>query len=281
MARHSNRIGVSRTTAKAGSEVIAVILVFAVWEFVAVVVRGQGVENAEKVFPALEYIFTEGFAGLARYCHVSMVGADQTTKGLVALVTNGGITLVRVIVGYTISLVLGMLCALHLSQHPFIRRALSGPVNIARVLPAFAMAPLFILWFGATSTASVVFIVFSVFFIVLVAELDSVNAIDPQIVEYAKTLGTPKRKLLYRVLLPMSLTGMRGTVAFAGLVAWTSVLSAELNGLQDGLGFIVSDNIRFSNIADMFLGAICFCVLSFLTMKLLERVMDRITQWRS
>lgn len=281
MPSGKNRINLNRTTAKAGSELLACVLVFLIWELVAVALQSQGVQNAEKVFPGLDYIFTEGFAGLARYCPLSLPNADATTKGLVALAVNGGITLVRVVVGYAIALGAGILAALLLSNHPLARKAVSGPVNIARVLPAFAMAPLFILWFGATNTAAAIFIVFSVFFIVLVAELDAICAVDRQVVEYARTLGTPKRKLRYRVMLPASLRNMRGTITFSGLVAWTSVLSAELNGLTEGLGFIVSDNIRFSNIADMFLGAICFCVLSFFTMKALERAMDWATRWRS
>lgn len=270
---------IKRTVDRTWCEVAACVAVLCIWEIVAVLVGGQS-PNMQKVFPTLQTIFTEGVSGLARYCNLDLGGASPAVEGVVALVVNGAITLMRVIVGYAVAVVLGIYCALHLSQYKMMKLAVTVPVGIVRVMPAFAMAPLFVLWIGAETPTAIVFIVFSVFFIVFVAELEAIEAIDPGIVEYARTLGAPQPFVLYRIILPASLKGMRGSLSFAGLVAWTSVLSAELNGLQDGLGYIISDNIRFSNISEMFLAAVLFCILSFLTMKILERAMDRLTAWR-
>lgn len=279
MSRRKNML--KRTRAYSGFDIAAFVAVFVAWELMAVVMEQVSPgANTSKVFPRLELIFSTGFDGLGRYCIGSFPGLDSTAKGLVALFQNSGITMARTMVGYAIATGLGIACALPLSRVRIVRKIVSAPVNIARVAPAFAMAPLFILWFGATTTATVIFIVFSVFFMVLVAELEAIDAVDAEVVEYAQTLGLGKLKTMVRILLPASLGSMGGTITFAGLVAWTSVLSAELNGLTEGLGFIVADNLKYSNIPEMFLGALFFCICSFATMKALGRLMDHLLRWR-
>ncbi|MFT8358837.1 ABC transporter permease [Bifidobacterium aquikefiri] len=272
-------IMLNRTKTKSIYEVSACALVFIIWEVAALVMQ-HVTTNSNKVFPTLGYIFTEGVRGLSRYSPIVDSNLGDILLGMSSLLYHGSITFVRVAVAFGISTILAVVSALHLSKYPILSRIVSAPINLARVLPSFAMAPLFILWFGATTWASLWFIVFSVYFIVLISELDAIQAVDPNVIEYSRTLGISSRSILYHVSFPASLINMRGSVTFAGLVAWTSVLSAELNGLQDGLGYIISDNIRFSNIADMFLSAMCFCFLSFFSMKIIGWAMDRITIWR-
>ena len=157
------------------------------------------------------------------------------------------------------------------------RLAVSGVSEMMRMLPALAMAPLFTLWFGATSRASILFIIFSVAFIVLLATANAVANLPAHLVDYPRTLGLSGWGLWTRVVTPAILPELRGSLVFGGLVAWTTVLASEMYGLGSGLGYMLSDTLRFSQVDRMVVVALIFSVLALATMKLLGGGVNRLT----
>jgi ABC-type nitrate/sulfonate/bicarbonate transport system permease component len=99
------------------------------------------------------------------------------------------------------------------------------------------------------------------------------------VLEYPRTLGIRGLNLWLRVVLPAILPELRGTLIFGGLVGWTSVLAAEMYGLTSGLGWMLSETLRFSLVDRMLVVTVVFSGLALLTMKLLGGLVSHITRW--
>lgn len=255
------------------------------WEIAAQIIGRSGPQAAQ-VMPSISTIVTDGFLGLSNFFKGGF-GISATANGgeasvqaaLLALVTNGGVTLWRVLVGLVVGTALGALLGFLVSGLRPLRYGVTGVAELMRMLPTLAMAPLFTLWFGATTLASAIFIIFGVTFIIFVAVTNAVRNIPPEVIEYPRTLGVRGVKMYLMVIFPAVLPEVRGPLIFAGLVAWTSALASELYGIQSGLGWMLGETLKFSLVDQMVVIAVAFSALALATMRALGWVVGRVTVW--
>lgn len=274
-----------RTRGSWVSVVVGLVSLVALWEIASIIVRSAS-EQGDRVMPSVITVATTGFIGLADYyaggfgVQSTALGGEQSMAGAVlALVTNGAVTFGRAMSGLVISIVAGVLLGMLISAVRPIRLAAGGIAELLRMLPALAMAPLFTLWFGATDAAAILFVVFSVTFLVLVGTITAIGNLPASTLEYPRTLGVRGPQLWVRVVLPAILPELRGTLVFGGLVSWTSVLAGEMYGLRTGLGWMLSETLRFSLVDRMVIVALVFSALALLTMKLLGGAVSALTRW--
>lgn len=274
-----------RTSASPLSIVLGMVVLLVGWEAVAMIVSAASPQG-DRVMPSLITVVTQGFPGLSDYwggglgVDATSTGAPQSVQGaLLALGANAAVTLLRVVLGLIGAVILGLGLGLLASAVRPVRLAVGGIAEMLRMLPALAMAPLFTLWFGATDLSAVVFVIFSVAFVILVGTITAIGNLPPQVTEYARTMGVRGTQLWVRVVLPAILPELRGTIVFGGLVAWTSVLAGEMYGLLSGLGWMLNETLRFSLVDRMVVVAALFSLLALATMKLLGAAMNRFTRW--
>jgi NitT/TauT family transport system permease protein len=146
------------------------------------------------------------------------------------------VTMKRMLIGYSLSVVLGMVIGLGVGSNKFLEETLGGLLVSLQSLPSICWIPLAVLWFGLTEKA--------ILFVVLMGSLLSVTiAMEdgrkqmPRIYGMAgRNLGARGFRLFWSVLLPASLpfivNGMKQGWAFA----WRSLIQAEMIFLSLGLG---------------------------------------------
>ena len=274
-----------RTRASGLSILVGIVVLLAAWEVAAYVIS-SATPQGDRVMPSLGVVATTGLLGVSDYWGggfgftPTAQGGEQTYGAAVlALVSNAGLTLLRVVCGLSLALFVGIGLGLLTAAARPVRLAVTPVAEMLRMMPALAMAPLFTLWFGATTVAAVLFVVFGVAFIVLVGTVNAVRNLPPHTFEYARTLGVRGPQLWTRVALPAILPELRGTLVFGGLVSWTSVLAGEMYGLPSGLGWMLSETLRFSLVDRMVIVAVVFSVLALGTMKLLGALTGRLSRW--
>lgn len=274
-----------RTHARSWTLLVGALVAVIAWEIAAQTVGRSG-PQASQVMPSLGTVLTEGFSDLSNFFKggfgiASTANGAETSVlgGALALLTNGAITLFRAVFGLTLGVAIGASLGLLVSGVRPLRYGLTGVAELMRMLPTLAMAPLFTLWFGATTTASVIFIVFGVAFIIFVAVTNAVRNIVPEVIEYARTLGISGVRMYLRVVFPAILPEIRGPLMFAGLVAWTTALASELYGIQSGLGWMMGETLKFSLVDQMLVVAVVFSALALATMRALSWGIGRATRW--
>jgi NitT/TauT family transport system permease protein len=144
------------------------------------------------------------------------------------LLESSYVTLKRLVLGYVVSLVIGLPLGLLNARFKFCEDTLGVLALGLQTLPSVCWAPLALLWFGQTETAMFFIVIMGSLWSVTLATDAGVRSVPPIYARAARTMGSRGWHTLLRVILPASLpfivSGMKQGWAFA----WRSLMAAEI-----------------------------------------------------
>ena len=145
----------------------------------------------------------------------------------------------RVLIGYAISVMLGMILGLGVASSKFLEETMGGLLVSLQSLPSICWWPLALLWFGLSQNAILFVVIMGSLLSVTLAMEDGRKQM-PKIYGMAgRNLGASGFRLFWYVLLPASLPfivlGLKQGWAFA----WRSLITAEMLYLSLGLGQVL------------------------------------------
>ncbi|MFE0420356.1 ABC transporter permease [Streptomyces tendae] len=286
VARTTARVRrVGRTRQSVTALVAGVVVSLSLWEIVALFYAGR-VDQPEYVMPDLRYAILHGLPHLSDYYSGRLggtppsLGGEQTAwMGLLAIADNVLVSLYRLAAGLLGGVLIGVVGGLLLSWSRPMRGAFEGLANLSRMMPLLAMGPLFTLWFGANSIASIVFIVFCVAPIMLMATVTAVERLDADQLAYARTLGAGRWKVWGWVVPRAIVPGVAGSFSVASVLAWSVLLASELWGIQEGIGWMMGQALGFTQIGAVMVIAAAFIVLTSATVQVFGAVARGLSHW--
>ncbi|WP_432736704.1 ABC transporter permease [Maridesulfovibrio sp. FT414] len=194
---------------------------------------------------------------------VGMIILDPTADliSMGSLAVNVLVSLVRVIMGYTLAALLAIPLGVVMGYYGTVFKFFNGFLNLFRPIPPLAWVPLVMAWFGISSLAtisgvesgrlyiyldnikfSMLFIIFiGAFYPILTSTIHGVRNVNKTLIDSARVLGATEGQIFRKVLLPAAMpsiiTGMR-----IGLgIAWMCLVSAEmLPGSLSGVGYMIT-----------------------------------------
>lgn len=178
------------------------------------------------------------------------------------------VTLTETLIAFTVSLVAGVLLAVVLSSSRLLERAAYPYVILLQTMPAIAIAPLIIIWFGVTTTAVVIIAAIMAFFPVLTNTLIGLRSADHNLRELYMLLNASKLQTLLRLRLPSALpyvvTGIKlcGTMAVVGVIAGEYI--SGIGSGNAGLGFLITKTGIRLETAEMFAAGLATAVLGII-----------------
>jgi len=142
----------------------------------------------------------------------------------------------RMLIGYSISVVLGTFLGIVLASNRFFEQTVSGLLVSLQSLPSICWLPLAVLWFGLSENA-ILFVIVMGSLLSVTISMETGRKQMPKIYSMAgRNLGARKWNLFYHVLLPASMpyivTGLKQGWAFA----WRSLFAGEMIYVTLGLG---------------------------------------------
>ena len=185
-----------------------------------------------------------------------------------------GVSLRRVVIGYTISVVLGILLGMALASSKFLDDTLGRVILSLQSLPSVCWLPVAILWFGLHETA----IIFVTVMGSMLAVTQSTKAgFDnvPRILSLAgRNLGAKGTQMFWHVLLPASfpylLDGFRQGWAFA----WRSLVQGEMLYGALGLGQLLNEGRDLNDINQVVAVMLLIALLGYIVDGVLFRRLD-------
>jgi NitT/TauT family transport system permease protein len=145
----------------------------------------------------------------------------------------------RVLIGYAISVVLGMILGLGLGTSRFLEETMGGLLVSLQSLPSICWWPLALLWFGLSQNAILFVVVMGSLLSVTLAMEDGRKQM-PKIYGMAgRNLGASGFQLFWHVLLPASLPFIVSGLKQGWAFAWRSLITAEMLYLSLGLGQVL------------------------------------------
>ena len=142
----------------------------------------------------------------------------------------------RVVIGYAISVVLGMVLGLGVASNKFLEETMGGLLVSLQSLPSICWWPLALLWFGLNQNAILFVVIMGSLLSVTIAMEDGRKQM-PKIYGMAgRNLGARGFPLFWHVLLPASLPYIVSGLKQGWAFAWRSLITAEMLYLSLGLG---------------------------------------------
>lgn len=171
------------------------------------------------------------------------------------------LSLWRIILGFGIATVLGVVMGLIIGRYRLAHDLLFPILEILRPIPAIAWVPISImLW--PTNESSIVFITFlGSFFPILMNTIEGVSNLDRILISAARSLGASEFALMREVILPGALPSIFTGLAIGMGVAWVSLIAAEMISGEYGIGYFTWEAYSLIQYNDIVIGMIVIGVL--------------------
>ena len=147
-----------------------------------------------------------------------------------------GVSMKRMLLGYSLSVILGMVLGLGVASNKFLEETMGGLLVSLQSLPSICWLPLAVLWFGLTEKAILFVVVMGSLLSVTIA-METGRQQMPKIYGMAgRNLGARGFQLFWHVLLPASLPYIVSGLKQGWAFAWRSLISGEMIFVSLGLG---------------------------------------------
>jgi len=167
----------------------------------------------------------------------------------------------RALTGLLIGGGLGLLLGLLTGSVRFFETLLDSTIQMVRNIPALAMIPLVILWFGIDESAKLFLIAVSVFFPIYLNTFHGIRNVDPALIEMARTYGLNRWQLYTQVILPGALSSILVGLRFSLGLMWVILIVAETISAQAGIGYLTMNAREFLQTDIVLVGILLYAVL--------------------
>ncbi|HEX5786397.1 MAG TPA: aliphatic sulfonate ABC transporter permease SsuC [Burkholderiaceae bacterium] len=180
----------------------------------------------------------------------------------------------RALTGLAIGGGLGLVLGLLTGSSKLAETLLDSSVQMVRNIPALALIPLVILWFGIEEEAKLFLIAVSVFFPIYLNTFHGIRNVDPGLVEMGRTYGLDRWQLYTQVVLPGALSSILVGLRFSLGLMWVILIVAETISAQAGIGYLTMNAREFLQTDVVLVGILLYAALGKLAdvfAKALER----------
>ena len=223
-------------------------------------------------------------------CRMGLVPAyllpspTQIAAALVAdaqlIASHSATTLIEAGVGLAIGVAIGFVLAVLMDRFEGLYLALQPLITISQTIPAIAIAPLLVLWFGYGLLPKIVLIVFITFFPVAVSLIQGFRAVDPDQIDLMRTMHASEWQILWTVKVPASAESFFSGLKISATYAIVGAVIAEWLGGFSGLGVYMTRVRKSFSYDKMFAAILVISVLSLALMGLVSALERASMPWK-
>lgn len=155
-----------------------------------------------------------------------------------SLMYHTWITLQETLVGFVISMLMGIGIAIALWWWEFLYRVLDPFMVVANALPKIALAPIFYIWLGDTSSIYANAVAIALFITILMVYA-GFRETNPNKLKLLQTFGATRWQMLQKVVLPSNVPTIIAAVKINIGLALVGVIVGEFQASKAGLGHLI------------------------------------------
>ncbi|AXH99518.1 ABC transporter permease [Sporosarcina sp. PTS2304] len=190
-------------------------ILVAIWE-----VTSRVSELPDFMFPSFTQVMSTLFSGLI------------SGQILIAI----GASLSRLLIGFTIASVLGLILGYLIWRYKLIEDTLGFLVTALQSIPSIVWFPLAIIWFGLNDFAILFIVTLGATWTMIVNATSGFKNVPVLYQRVAKSLGSGGFHFLRTVILPASVPQLISGLRIAWAFSWRALMAGELLGASVGLG---------------------------------------------
>jgi sulfonate transport system permease protein len=155
-----------------------------------------------------------------------------------------------------------------------------APLQILRALPALALVPFAVLWFGIGEFPKVLLIAWATCFPVYLNTLAGIRSVDRSYDELARSLDLGRWTVVRRVVLPGAMPGFLAGLRYSLTLAWLVLVISEQINATTGIGRLMADARQFFRTDVMVMCLVIYGCLGWLSDRLVRLLERRLLSWR-
>jgi len=155
-------------------------------------------------------------------------------------------TVRRIATGYLVGASLGLVVGLTTGLSTRLRSVIEPLIQLGRPVPAVALVPLALAWFGIGEVAKASIVAWACFFPIWISTHSSVRRVPLELLWTSAVLGANWRRTIVQVVLPWAapfiFVGLRTSIG----LAFAATVVAEMSGASAGVGYrIIASHLAF------------------------------------
>lgn len=189
-------------------------------------------------------------------------------------------TLVEIVGGLILGLSTATILGYLLAKSPLLER-LTGPYIVAsQSVPAVAIAPLLVIWFGSGQTSKILICALVVFFPILVNTIVGIRSVDKGLKTLMRSLRANRWQTFIMLEVPAAMPMLLGGLKIGVTLSVIGAVVGEFVGADRGLGYLISLSKGLFNTPLMFAALIALAAIS-LSLYLIVTGLERwLLAWR-
>jgi sulfonate transport system permease protein len=214
-------------------------------------------------------------------------GPDRTWKAFTHAAASGDLapriyaTVWRMLIGWALASVLGVLLGSLIGSSPWLRRLLGPTLEFLRPLPASATIPVFIALLGLSNAMVLTVVAFGALWPMLLGTVHGFEAVEPRLYEVARVLHLSRMSVILKIALPSALPDILSGLRLSLTVALILTVVCEMLVGVDGLGSWTLISARAFRSPDLYAGVFLLGIIGYLGASFLTLVSDRLLAWKA
>lgn len=195
------------------------------------------------------------------------------------LMDNARITLTEASFGLSLGVATGFVIAVLMDRFDRLYQAFYPLIVLTQTVPAVAIAPLLVLWFGYEMTPKVILIVITTFFPITVGLLTGFKAVDPDAVSLLRAMGAGSMQTFWYIKLPGAMGQFFSSLRISASYAVVGAVISEWLGGFGGLGVYMIRVKKAFSFDKMFAVIFLISIISLLLMWCVDRLQKKCMPW--
>lgn len=177
------------------------------------------------------------------------------------LIEHVAVSTGRALAGLAIGGGLGLILGLFTGTFRIGETLLDTTLQMVRNIPALALIPLVILWFGIDESAKLFLVSVGVFFPIYLNTFHGIRSVDKGLIEMARSYGLSGWQLYRQVILPGALPSVLVGLRFSLGLMWVLLIVAETISAQSGIGYLTMNAREFLQTDVVLVGILLYALL--------------------
>ena len=232
--------------------------------------------------------FLAVWQGLAVYLNSNTLPTPETVAKVfwLACVTGQlpfhlGVTLLRLVVSFTIAMILGCAIGIVLGRNKKLDAFFDNWLVIFLNVPALVTIILCYVWFGLVESAAILAVVVNKLPNVIVPIREGTRTLDQDLLDMARCFHFSKRKTLVHVIWPQLHPFVMGATRSGLALIWKIILVVELLGRSNGMGYQLHLFFQLFDVASILAYTIAFvAVIQMIELLILKPLDKKSMRWR-
>lgn len=195
------------------------------------------------------------------------------------LLNHGWVTVLEIVVGFVISVAVGVPIAVCVTYFKIFDRAIYPLIVGSQTIPKVAIAPILLAWFGFGMTPKIIIVVMVAFFPIVINTVVGLRSAPVAILHLARSMGANGWQIFWRFRLPQALPSIFAGMKMATILSVIGATVAEFVGAERGTGYLIMVSGSNFNMARQFAAIVLLSLVGVIFFWLVERTERLCLPW--